>query len=96
MSAQFTPGHAQSNYQGRDEDASAGTPVMQPYCPMSSKERSALRQRRTADIVVVISPEDGGEEVMQHSDGGRVVVPVTANPPREVPPSYTSISGSTT
>ena len=63
--------------------------VSQPYRPLSSKEREALRQRGEG-LGLASAPEEG-DEVIQHADGGRIVEPVPATQPREIPPSYDSI-----
>jgi hypothetical protein len=62
--------------------------VSQPYRPLSSKEREALRQRGEG-LGLASAPEEG-DEVIQHADGGRIE-PVPATAPREIPPSYDSI-----
>ncbi|KAI9445674.1 hypothetical protein BJY52DRAFT_1315578 [Lactarius psammicola] len=67
-------------------------PVPQPYRPMSTKEREALRQRGEGGLGLASALEE--EEVIQHTDGGQIphpMIPVT--PPHEVPPSYDSIPG---
>jgi hypothetical protein len=68
-------------------------PNFQQYRPVSAKEREALRQRGQTGLGLASSPEEGEADVIQHSDGGRVVVPPAGSPPQEIPPSYDSIPG---
>ncbi|KAI9443568.1 hypothetical protein H4582DRAFT_1925773 [Lactarius indigo] len=69
-----------------------GMPVPQPYRPMSTKEREALRQRGEGGLGLASALEE--DEVIQHTDGGQISVPsVPVSPPHEVPPSYDSIPG---
>jgi hypothetical protein len=63
--------------------------VSQPYRPLSSKEREAMRQRGEG-LGLASAPEEG-DEVIQHADGGLIVEPVPVMQPREIPPSYDSI-----
>lgn len=73
-----------------------GFPEAEPYRPMSSKEREALRQRGEG-LGLASTMEEGESIVLQHSDGGRVTEPsepsVPTRPVQEVPPSYFSIPG---
>jgi len=69
-----------------------GMPVPQPYRPMSTKEREALRQRGEGGLGLASALEE--DEVIQHTDGGQLPHPVIpVSPPHEVPPSYDSIPG---
>jgi hypothetical protein len=66
-----------------------GMPVPQPYRPMSTKEREALRQR-DGGLGLASALEE--EEVIQHMDGGQVPAPAPPpSRPQEIPPSYDSI-----
>jgi len=61
----------------------------QPYRPMSTKEREAMRQRE-GGLGLASAAEE--EEVIQHLDGGRIPEPpVPPAQPNEIPPSYDSI-----
>jgi hypothetical protein len=71
-----------------------GLPVAQPYRPLSSKEREALRQRGEGGLGLAGALEEGESEVIQHSDGGRIAEPTPpSRPAQEIPPSYDSIPG---
>jgi hypothetical protein len=75
---------------GHERPLSLGSSgVSQPYRPLSTKEREAMRQRGEG-LGLASAPEEG-DEVIQHSDGGRVVEPVPVPRPQEIPPSYDSI-----
>ena len=66
-----------------------GMPVPQPYRPMSTKEREALRQRE-GGLGLASAMEE--EEVIQHMDGGQIPEPtIPPSSPHEIPPSYDSI-----
>jgi hypothetical protein len=88
--------HARSSSLG-SAGVGPGFPVAEPYRPMSSKEREALRQRGEGGLGLASTAEEGESVVLQHSDGGRVTESsepsVPARPVQEVPPSYFSIPG---
>ncbi len=84
--------HARSNSHG-SAALGPGFPVAQPYRPLSSKEREALRQRGEGGLGLASALEEG-EEIIQHSDGGRIAEPTPpSRPAQEIPPSYDSIPG---
>jgi hypothetical protein len=86
--------HAPSSSHGGGASLVPGLPNTQPYRPMSAKEREAIRQRGQAGLGLASPPEESEDgDVIQHSDGGRVAVPVVETPPHEIPPSYDSIHG---
>lgn len=67
-----------------------GMPVAQPYRPMSTKEREAMRQRGQGGLGLASAAEE--EEVIQHTDGGQIPdTSVAPSSPHEIPPSYDSI-----
>lgn len=80
--------HAHSSSLG----SGPGFPLGQPYRPLSSKEREALRQRGEGGLGLASALEEGEGEVLQHADGGRVaeIIPPPSRP-QEIPPSYDSI-----
>jgi hypothetical protein len=94
-SAHRTSSIAHSSSLGSASGLGPGAPGTQPYRPLSAKEREALRARGEVDVGLAITPEEGEEDVIQHSDGGRVATPVVS-PPQEIPPSYDSIPGNAT
>jgi hypothetical protein len=87
--------HPASSHARSSSHGSAGFgpafPTAQPYRPLSSKEREALRQRGEGGLGLASALEEGEGDVVQHSDGGRVAAPVPPSAPHEVPPSYDSI-----
>jgi hypothetical protein len=83
--------HPASSGHGRSSSLGSSG-VSQPYRPLSAKEREALRQRGEV-LGLATAPEEGEGDVIQHSDGGRIVDPAPASRPQEIPPSYDSIPG---
>lgn len=82
--------HPESSGHGRSSSLGSSG-IAQPYRPMSTKEREAMRQRGDG-LGLATAPEEVEGDVIQHSDGGRLPEPVP--PPsqaREIPPSYDSI-----
>jgi hypothetical protein len=56
-------------------------PAIQPYRPLSTKER---RQREGASLVVssTSAPDENEVEILHHSDGGHTTMPMAINPPQ--------------
>jgi hypothetical protein len=85
--------HGRSNSHG-SAGLAPGFPVAQPYRPLSAKELEASRQRGDGGLGLASAFEEGEGDVIQHSDGGRIVEPAPpSRPVQEIPPSYYSISG---
>ena len=78
--------HARSSSFG----SGPGFPMAQPYRPLSTKEREAMRQR---GLGLASALEEGKGDVVQHSDGGQIAAPAPPHPVQEIPPSYDSIPG---
>ncbi|KAI9509464.1 hypothetical protein F5148DRAFT_755957 [Russula earlei] len=91
VSAPQDSSHARSSSHG-SAGFGPGFPVAQPYRPLSTKEREAMRQRGEVGLGLVSALEETPSEIIQHSDGGRVSEPVPVARPQEIPPSYDSIS----
>jgi hypothetical protein len=97
-STHLTFGHMRSNSRGSSSGHGQG-PSTSMALPlrrsMSVKAREAQNQ---GSVGLAVTPEEGEEPVIQHSDGGRVAVPVVASQSHEIeiPPSYDSIPGNPT
>jgi hypothetical protein len=88
-SSDSTSARPESSGHGRSSSLGSSG-VTQPYRPMSTKEREALRQR--GDVLgLATAPEEVEGDIIQHSDGGRVAEHVPPSQPHEIPPSYDSI-----
>lgn len=81
--------HPESSGHGRSSSLGSSG-ISQPYRPLSAKEREALRQRGEG-LGLASAPEEVEGDIIQHSDGGRIIDPAPPSQPREIPPSYDSI-----
>ena len=81
--------HPDSSGHGRSSSLNSSG-IGQPYQPMSTKEREAMRQRGDG-LGLATAHEEVEGDVIQHSDGGRLPDTVPPTQAREIPPSYDSI-----
>lgn len=81
--------HPESSGHGRSSSLGSSG-IGQPYRPMSTKEREAMRQRGDG-LGLATAPEEVEGDIIQHSDGGRIAELALPSQAQEIPPSYDSI-----
>jgi hypothetical protein len=90
-------GHARSNSRGSSSGHGQGASTSMALPPRRSMSVKAREAQHQNSVGLAITPEEGEEPFIQHSDGG-VAVPVVASQLHEIeiPPSYDSIPGNPT